>query len=87
MLRSCDQYPTLDSLRTYLLELFDLHEIENLSFVTKGQENMYNDTIEGHHWGVRGWSVQISQIIVWVPLHQKQSSNISRTLQVNSTRR
>ena len=49
MLRSCDQYPTLDSLRTYLLELFDMYEIENLSFVTKGQENINNDTIEEHH--------------------------------------
>ena len=46
MLRGCDQYPTLDSLRTYLLELSDMHEIENLSYVAKGQKIMYNDTIE-----------------------------------------
>ena len=43
---SCDQHPTLDILRTYLLELLDMHEIENLSYVAKGQEIMYNETIE-----------------------------------------
>ena len=32
MLRGCDQNPTMDSLRTYLLELFDMYEIENLSY-------------------------------------------------------
>ena len=46
MLRSCDQYPTLDSLRTYLLELLGMHEIEILSYVAKGQKIIYNDTIE-----------------------------------------
>ena len=49
MLRSCDRYLTMDSLRTYLLELFDVHEIENLSDVAKRQKIMYNDTIEYHH--------------------------------------
>ena len=44
MLRSCDQYPTLDSLWTYLLELFDIHE--NLSYVAKEQKILYNDTIK-----------------------------------------
>ena len=28
MLRSCDQYPTLGSLRTYLLELFDIMKLK-----------------------------------------------------------
>ena len=87
MLRSCDRYLTMDSLRTYLLELFDVHEIENLSYVAKRQKIMYNDTTEYHHWGVCGWSMQTGQILVWAPLHQNQSSNISRKLQVNSTRR
>ena len=30
MLRSCDHCPTMNSLRIYLLELFKMHEIENL---------------------------------------------------------
>ena len=32
MFRSCDQCPTMNSFRTYLLELFDMHETENLSY-------------------------------------------------------
>ena len=70
-----------------VLELFDVYEIENLSYVAKRQKIMYNDTIEYHHWGVCGWSMQTGQILEWVPLHQNQSSNVSRKLQVNSTRR
>lgn len=32
MFRSCDQCPTMNSFRTYLLELFEMHETENLSY-------------------------------------------------------
>ena len=46
MLRSCDQYSALDSLRAYLLERLDMHKIENLSNGAKGQKIIYNNTIE-----------------------------------------
>ena len=46
MHRSCDQYPTLDNLRTYLLELFDMHEIDSFSYVAKRQKILYNDAIQ-----------------------------------------
>ena len=52
MLRSCDQFPTMDSLRTYLLELFDMHEIESLSYYQWQKDNkictmiQLNSTIE-----------------------------------------
>ena len=39
MIRSCDQCPTVDSLRTYLLELFDMDEIENLSYYQWQKDN------------------------------------------------
>ena len=49
MLRSCDQFPTMDSLRTYLLELFDM---QNLSYYQWQKDNkictiiQLNNTIE-----------------------------------------
>ena len=46
MLKTCDKYPTLDSLRSYLLEHFYMHKIENFSNVAKAQKVVYDDTIE-----------------------------------------
>ena len=52
MLRSCDHCPTMNSLRTYLLELFNMHDIENLlCYQRQKDKNFYtmmqlNSTIE-----------------------------------------
>ena len=52
MLRRCDHCPTMNSLRTYLLELFNMHEIENLlCYQWQKDKNFYtmmqlNSTIE-----------------------------------------
>ena len=38
MHRSFDQCPALDSLKTYLLEIFDMHEIENLLYYQRQKD-------------------------------------------------
>ena len=42
---------------------------------------------KNYHWEVCWWSMKTNEILVWALLQQKQSSTISRTLEVNSTRR
>ena len=46
MLGSCHHYCTLDSLRTYLLELCDMYQIDSFSRVAKRQKILYSDTVQ-----------------------------------------